>query len=352
MIIYSKSNESNHAAIGKIETPLKMIIQHESDLFSKKPNLCNQLFNVEKSYRYGETIIGEKEFEAFYAVGEGNIAERDAVVETYRKFIEHVQFMKEFIISAEMMEDAQTGIASDAKRRAENFVRAYYRTINKLCEAALVNGLSNTMSECGTLIDITTFDEKPLFSNSHIYAQNTSLENTQSNYFYGDIFSSEISGTRTPSVKVFEEALAKLTINLRNMKDENGDPLGYEADTLILPGNKPTAEWIAKKVCGTYSGLGGDGDINLHFGKWNVVILPGWMPEHDSVMVMSSEANKNLGGNMFFNRVPLTVTSWIDPHTSNYIWNGRCRFGIGFGTYKHILLAVDSASEIAGASEL
>ena len=46
----------------------------------------------------------------------------------------------------------------------------------------------------------------------------------------------------------FEEALAELSVKLRNMKDENGDPLGYTADTLILPSNRPIAEIIAKKV--------------------------------------------------------------------------------------------------------
>ena len=69
-------------------------------------------------------------------------------------------------------------------------------------------------------------------------------------------------------------------------------------------------------------------------------------------MIMSSEANKNLSGNMFFNRVPLTVSNWVDNHTGNYIWNGRCRFGVGFGTYKHIMLAVDSKSAVEGATSL
>ena len=353
MITYSKSNRYNNAFFGKIETPIKMIIEHQSDLYLKKPNICNMLFNVERSYRYGETIIGENELNVFYPTEEGKSVNQDNIFETYRKFIEHIQFMKEFAITAEMIEDAQSGIAADAKRRAENFVRAYYKTINKLCESALANGIYGSMDQSGTMVDITTSDTRPLFHNFHLYAKNTGTENTQSNYFYGDIFSTEISGTRTPSVKVFEEALAKLTITLRNMKDENGDPLGYEADTLILPGNKPTAEWIAKKVCGTASGLDGDGDdINLHYGKWNIVILPSWQPENDSVMIMSSEANKNLCGNMFFNRVPLTVSNFVDHHTGNYIWNGRCRFGVGFGNYKHILLAVDSASEVAGASAL
>ena len=194
-------------------------------------------------------------------------------------------------------------------------------------------------------------DSLPLFSKSHKWGG--ANNGTQSNYFYGDIFSSGEGSSRKSSTEVFEEALGELSVMLRNMKDENGDPLGYTADTIILPGNRPIAETIAKKVCGSPGALGnGYNDINLHYGNWNVVILPNWQTSDDRVMIMSSEANKNLSGNMFFNRVPLTISSWVDNHTGNYIWNGRCRFGVGFGTYKHILLAVDSASALSTATKL
>ena len=42
-------------------------------------------------------------------------------------------------------------------------------------------------------------------------------------------------------------ALGELAVKLRNMKDENGEALGYTADTLILPGNRPAAEIIAAR---------------------------------------------------------------------------------------------------------
>ena len=100
---------------------------------------------------------------------------------------------------------------------------------------------------------------------------------------------------------------------------------------------------MVKAVCGSdRSPYTSDNSINLHYGNWNIVVLPNWHSSRDAFMLMSSEANKNLCGNMFFNRVPLSVTNWVDHHTGNYIWNGRCRFGVGFGNYKHILLAVDS----------
>ena len=350
MIIYSKSTGMNNSAIGKLETPIKMIIEHESDLLTKKGGICSWLFNIEKSNRFGETIVGQNEFDVFQAAAEGASAETDSIIETYRKFIEHIQFMKEFTITAEMMEDANYGVASDAKRRAENFTRAYYKTMNKICEFALANATNASAGFARTTLDLTTGDSNPLFSNNHVWGQK---QGTQSNVFWGDIFSSGSKDARVSSTAVFEEALGELSVKLRNMKDENGDPLGYTADTIILPGNRPIAEMIAKKVCGSEGALGnGYNDINLNYGSWNIVILPNWQTSDDRVMIMSSEANKNLSGNMFFNRVPLTVTSWVDNHTGNYIWNGRCRFGIGFGTYKHILLAVDSADAKSAMTKL
>ncbi len=342
-IIYSKSGGLHDAAIGKLETPIKMIIEHESDHLKKRGGICDWLFNVERSSRFGETIVGQNEFGVFAATEEGAGAESDGIEETYRKFIEHIQFMKEFTITAQMMEDANFGVAADARRRAENFTRAYYKTMHKICEYALANGTAESGSFAGAALDLTAPDGKPLFSSSHKWGGKT-VTGTQSNYFYGDIFA---SGT------ALEDALGALASRIRNMKDENGEVLGYTADTIILPGNRPAAEALVKKVCGSEGALGnGYNDINLQYGNWNIVVMPDWQADSDRMMVMSSEANRNLGGNMFFNRVPLTVSNWVDHHTGNYLWCGRCRFGVGFGTYKHILLAVGSESAVDGATAL
>ena len=352
MIIYSKSSGLANSAIGKLETPIKMVIEHESDIQTKKGGICDWLFNVERSKRFGETIVGQNEFDVFKATEEGAGAENDTVSETYRKFIEHIQFMKEFTVTAEMMEDAAYGVAQDAKRRAENFTRAYYKTMHKICEYALANGTSSQGSFAKAKLDLTAPDGMPLFAASHKYGL-SGRGGTQSNYFFGDIFATGSGDGRRPSTAVFEEALGELAVKIRNMKDENGEILGYTADTIILPGNRPLAEAVAKKVCGSEGALGnGYNDINLQYGNWNIVIMPNWQTADDRVMIMSSEANKNLSGNMFFNRVPLTVSSWIDHHTGNYVWGGRCRFGVGFGNYKHILLAVDSQATVEGATAL
>ena len=166
-----------------------------------------------------------------------------------------------------MMEDANFGVAADARRRAENFTRAYYKTMHKICEYALANGTKSEGSFAKATLDLTAPDGLPLFSSSHRWG-GTALSGTQSNYFFGDIFAS--SGA-------FEEALGALASRIRNMKDENGEVLGYTADTIILPGNRPAAETIVKKVCGSEGALGnGYNDINIQYGNWNVVVMPDW----------------------------------------------------------------------------
>ena len=346
MIIYSKNSNLNNAAFGKIQYPIRMIIENESDLLKKKGGIRDWLFNVEKSNKFGETIITQNEFSVFTPTAEGNSAESDGLLQTGMKFIEHIQYMKEFAITAEMLEDANYGVAADAKRRAENFTRAYYKTMNKICELALIKGNSTTMNFAGTNIGITTADGQPLFSVEHRWgSEQGDNYGSQSNLFAGNICCAGTGTGRAPNAEAFEAGLAELSVKIRNMKDENGDPLGYTADTIILPGNKPKLEQVVKKVCGSELAPGtANNDINLHYGRWNIVILPNWTCSDNRLMVMSSEANKNLSGNMFFNRIPLTISDWVDHHTGNYHWNGRCRFGVGFGNYKHILLAVDSES--------
>ena len=343
MIIYSNTDSTNNAAIGKLETPLKMIIEHESDIICSKGGIRDILFNVEKSSRFGETIVGGNEFEVFKATEDGDSAEGDNIRELYSKFIEHVQFMKEFSISATMMEDAINGIAADTKRRAENFVRAYYKTMNKLCEYALINGENPTLSFAGASIDLTAPDGYPLFHGDHNWGNPDDIGGAQCNLYFGNICSDN-ADEKSYSSEILEESLSALSVKMRNMLDENGEPLGYTADTIIIPGNRPKLEKLVRTVCGSQFVTGSsNNDVNLNYGCWNVIVLPHWQPSDDRMMIMSSEANKNLCGNMFFNRVPLTITNWVDNHSGNYIWNGRCRFGVGFGSYKHIILAVDSS---------
>lgn len=341
---YSASSGKNDPMFGKFEHPIKMLIENESNQCEKNKTILDLLFNVEKSSRYAETVVGESDFDTFQAKGEGQGAENDSVEKTYDKTIEHIEFAKEFTITRKMADDSKFGMGTNMKNKPRKFVRSYYKTRVKLAAQALINGTKKTMVFNKAKVDLTVGDELPLFHNAHPYSTSKMKGKVQSNYFWGDISSSPDS---------FEMALGTAANKLRNFKDENGETMGYTADILIIPCNRPRFEMMAKKVIGSERTTGSsNNDINTQYGNWTLVVLDGWECDRDEFMVMSSEANENLAANMFYNRVKLDIRNGIDDHTRNMYWNGYCRFGVGFTTWKHIALFVNSAEAVNGATAI
>ena len=334
--IYSAMSGKNDPMFGKFEHPIKALIENESNICEKRKTILDALFNVEKSNRYAETIMGESDFSTFMSKQEGQGAENDNVEPTFKKTIEHIEFAKEFAITRKMADDAKFGIGADMKNKPRKFVRAYYNTRVKIASQALIHGTSKSMVFNRATVDLTCADDLSLFNKAHPYHTEKMKGKTQSNYFYGEV---------TGSASVLEEALGTVANKVRNFKDENGEVMEYVADVVVVPCNRPKLENMMKKVIGSERTVGSDyNDINTQYGNWTLVVLDGWETTDDRFMVMSNEANKNLLGNMFYNRVPLDITSDVDKHTRNYFWNGYCRFGVGFNTWKHMALVVNAAS--------
>lgn len=241
-----------------------------------------------------------------------------------------------------MADDTKSSMDENMKDELKKFVRAYYETRVKIGAQALIHGTEKIMLFNDATIDLTTADGLELFSNKHPYSTNKLKGKTQSNYFYGDLTSDETK---------LEEMLGVLANKVRNFKDENGEVMGYVADILIIPCNRPKLENMLKKVVGSERAVEGN-NVEPPCGNWTIVVLDGWETDDDRFMVMSSEANENLLGNMFYYRVPLDIVYDIDKHNRNYFWNGYCRFGVRFNTWKHIALAVNSITAVEGATAL
>lgn len=343
-VIYSAMVDKNEPMFGKFVHPIKALITSESDQWEKNKNLLKALFNVQKSNRYAETIMGQSDFDTFMSKGEGQGAENDSVETTFDKTIEHIEFAKEFTITKKMADDAKIGIGVNAESKAKHFIRAYHKTQVELAAQALANGTKASMVYNKATVDLVTGDKLPLFHSAHPYATANMKGKKQSNYFYGQF---------TADTATLQKAMHTLAVQMRNFKDENGSNMGFVADTLIIPCNRPALESAAKVICGTERTAGSsNNDINTQYGGWTLVVLDGWETDDDRFMIMSSAANESLLGNMFFNRVALDIRSGVDDHTRNMYWNGYCRFGVGFTTWKHILLAVNSTDAVSGAEHL
>lgn len=347
-VIYSKSAGLNDAKLGKLTSALRTVIEFESDI-KAKDDVLSAIYNIAKSNKWGETIQYQDEFGEFQYTAEGTAAKQDSMGDTYRKLIEHIPFMKEFEITKEMLDDANYGVSADATRRAQAFMRAYKNTRTKLGILALANGTGASFTFNGATVDTKCADDLSLFNKAHKYGRTDAntvparTAGTQSNYLYAK---------KAGAALALEEVVDMIEAGaqqIRNMKDENGEVLGYTADTIIIPGNQRVLERYVKQALGSeFSPADNTNAINIQCGNWNLIVLPQWQiasgTAEDHMIIMSSEANKNLSGNMFFNRVDLEMADEMDIHTHDWIWSGYCRFGVGFGTYKHIVRVKSIAS--------
>lgn len=310
-------------------------------------DLVNALANVQTSKRWGEksTTIGG--LGDFATKEEGADAAYDYFVEGYSKFIEHITFAKSISISKEMVDDNQI---AEMKSKAVNLVQAYKRTRAKLLSQALTTsvGSTTTMDFGGkSNIDIAGADNLALFNTAHTLKNSpraaastlpagaitsdvlpgVGVIETQSNLFQNDL------GSNTTM-------LNKLANVMRNFKDDGGEPLGLEADTVVVPGNRPALEDLVKRIIGSDGEVGSNyNDINTQRGKWKLVVDYLWTPASGNpYIIMSSQGNKDLLGTRLYDRTILDVENEVKTESRNLVYNGFARIGVGFTNWRHVLM--------------
>lgn len=314
-------------------------------------DLVNALANVQKSKRWGEksTTIGGL---GDYSVKEeGADAAYDYFVEGYSKFIEHITFSKSVSISKEMVDDNQI---AEMKSRAINLVQSYKRTRAKLLSEALTKSVGNTktMTFGGmTGIDIGGADNLALFNSAH--PLKNSPRASASTLPVGGITASVLpaAGVVETQSNLYTNAfgsnstmLNTLANIMRNFKDDGGEVLGLEADTVIVPGNRPALEDTVKKIIGSDGEVGtNNNDINTQRGKWRLVVDYLWTPASGNpYIIMSSSANKALMATRLYDRTPLDVENEVKTESRNLIYNGFARIGVGFTNWRHVIMGGSS----------
>ena len=359
-IIFSENAAVNDARLGKLYAPLKMYIQQESDAHTKSKDYENILYKTETSDSWAEAFVTADSFGEWGDRSEGGTSAVDSFGETHKKIIEHSESGKAFAITKKMRDDLSSrSLPLKSKEVAKKFIDSYHMTRNKKMVQALVQGgkavgdLINGrfIKVAGHLIDVTTGDDQPLFSKSH-KAGKESLhgEFIQSNYFYT---TDKAVLDQTTGSGALSLLLDKLSVIGRNMKDENGEPMGYTYDTVVIPGDNALLEQLMRRALGSANMPGTQlNDISTQYGIKNLLILPEWTTtgtqNPHQFMLQSSKAKDELNGSVFLERVPLDLRNWVDNATRNWVWDGYARYGVGFPTYKHILrMVIDDAGTMA-----
>lgn len=321
-VIFSKNSGLNDDLWNDWST---LLIAQMKDADNEKNNddeLVKALFNVKKSDKFGEKAAGMTSFGDFEIVAEGADAVQDELQEGFAKLIEHKQFIKSFVCTAEMSEDGNFDAMSLA---ATNFMRAYKRSRAQYASDCLVTEGATFTFGSKTGLDKTTGDAKGLFATDH--PGKKAGVAAQCNVFT-DAFGTDST------------VLNRLANIGRNFRNASGIVMGYTFDTIIIPGNTPVLEDTVKRIIRSDLQAGSDlNDINTQKGLWKLIVDHRWtVTDGEPFILMSSEANRELMGSVFYDRIPLNVRNEVKNLSRNLEWSGRARFSAGFYDWRHILM--------------
>lgn len=321
-VVFSKSSGAANDYWNEWADMIQMKMKDTDNEKNNDDALVNALFNVKKSKRFGEKIAGLSTFGNFEAVDEGAEAPADTLKETEPKLITHSEFKKLFEVTKTMKEDLQFDIVAT---KAAAYVRAYKRSRAEFASAALTSAAKTFTYGSKTGLDSTTADGLALFDKAHTGLTGVA---TQSNVFTNAFGNDDAMLNRLANIGM-------------NFKNATGHVMGYTFDTLIVPGNAYRLITLGKKIINSDQQVGSSfNDVNVNKGMWKLVVDHHWQVADgtEPYIIMSSQANKDLMGSMFYDRTPLEIEQDVDVRTQNLISSGRGRFSAGFGDWRHIIM--------------
>ena len=321
-VTFSKHGGLNDEAWKVIDTELSMVIQDTDTEKNKDDELVKALYNVKTSKKFGEKQGSMTEFGNFVEVAEGDNAIQDDVQMGFSKLIEHTQFIKGFTCTREAKDDGDIDMMKIA---AANFVRAYKRSRAQFASDCLV-AEGATFIYGGKTYDKTTGDGKGLFATDHP-GKRTGVA-TQSN-----VFTNAFGNDST--------MLYTLANKGRNFLNQSGNVMGYDFDTIVIPGNAPALEDLIKRLIHSENIVGSpNNDINTQYNKWKLIVDHRWTNTQTKVpyILISSEALKDLNAGVFYDRVPLDVANEVDINSRNLKWSGYTRFSAGFYDWRAFIM--------------
>ena len=329
-------NGEKDSRLGRLATKLSAVIEESSADIQDQFKLVPLLYNVSTSDSSAETLVIEDGYGLMNPTYDGNGPKTDKTTEVGKKVIMHIPYTKHIFFTKQMIDDARGHLRPDMSIKAKELPRSYYQTRETVGQLGYINGEQADMVFDGAKIDLTTYDGKPLFSASHTYGvEGGHAFGTQSNLFY--VVNDD------PNAGEMAEYLAQLAINVRQMKNANGMPMGFAADSIFIPGGVQSAkiQTITRQALGTqYAPASGDNTINTQYGQFSLNIMPMWdrASKDDAMEIMvMSQASKEQLRSMFYDRTSLSIKAWEDDMTRNLNFAAYSRFGFGHADYKHVV---------------
>lgn len=324
----------NDTRFGKLQAPLASYIRQFGGIQKPEEELWGKVFKEKQSTHWGEAYGSQTDIDDMVPVGEGGDYPSTAFQDGYDKVIANVEFKQSMRISLTAIED---NVLGNLKQEADKLARAYHRGKARLAAAYVGMSLQGQTSYSlkGWTFDLTCMDKGCVFSKTHA----PKVHGASQSNLYADAFSAD--------------ALIAAKLKMQQLKDEDGNTMGINPDTIIIPTYSPTLYKAVLAAVGSPQVTGsGNNDVSLHFGNWTVLVssyLNDFVDQSAANapwILFDSHFNAEADGNICQQRVPFNVRSELAPNDDN-VWKARARYGFGFVNWRQMM-----AFGVTGGSSL
>lgn len=342
-----------------LQEPIQTLVNGQTEQWEKN-SFIDKIFVVRTTDKFQEEFRTTTSMGGFRPTEDLEPPHISDFDEGYRKAFRTQIWTNSFVVSQQALEDNK-GIEINAE--ATGFIKGYGRTREQYAFAMLAGALKGQIDFEGKKFDCRGADtidgdiegtKQIFFHNKHKAARGVHGANVttpdQSNKFYveGGINLSEGGATAK-----LADIVGQVASKMQNYTNDNGEILLVNPDTVILPNHYSfkTALLTALKSDKT-AAMGGNA-INLIAGNYNIVITPylnrfdGFGEADQSFIMMDSSYNKDVLGAVWFDRVPLSIKSYIDENTGANVWSGRARYGAGFNNFRPFAYCATGANASA-----
>lgn len=346
-IIFNIGESLKQSAFNILQEPIKMLMENEKEAFEKE-SFLSKVFVMKTTDKYQEEYRSSTAMDGFKPTEDLERPGLSDFQEGYGKIFRTQIWTNSFVVSKQTMEDNQM---MSINAQAMGFIKSYGRTRERYGAAMLSGALSGTATFEGKSFDCrggdTTTGEvdgttKQLyFYKAHKPVKGAAGGIDQANRFYVAAdkgFSAARTGGKAEEYLL--DVIGQVQTKMINFRDDKGNILCVNPDTLVIPNFYAFKNALLTALKTQYTSAMGDNGVNLQYGNWNVVVSPylngltGFTEADYAFIMLDSKYNKEALGAVWFDRVPLTVKSYIDEPTEANVWAGRSRFGVGFNNFR------------------
>ena len=328
-----------------LQEPIKMILDNEVEAF-EKGSIIPEVFVQKTTDRYMEEYRSSTSMDGFKPTEDMEVAGISDFEESYFQQFTTQIWTNSFVVSKQTMEDNKM---MDIDTKSMGFIKSYGRTREQYAVAMIGAALGNTYPEykisakAGKGMDTELGDiegtRQQYFYNDHVTVKlkDGREQQHQSNKFYAELnFEGNVENLEEKVLDVLGQVESKMNV----YKDDKGNIVPVEVNKIVTGKNYRLVDILTRGLKSKFGASMDGNGVNTQYGKYRVITnaylsgIKGFTEKECGLLLISEERNREGLGAVWFDRVPLTVRSYIDQKTEANVWAGRARFGAGFGDFR------------------